>query len=266
MGENAPIFRDIAADETEQDVTEIESLCMNCEEKGVTRLLLTKIPFFKEVILMAFECPHCGYKNNEVQSGGMIQEKGIRVTLHVKSAEDLNRNVVKSDSATVSIPELDFEIPANTQKGKLTTIEGLLERTIAALEQDQDARQAHEPESAAKIESFLSRMRSCMNGEMPFTFIVDDPSGNSHIMNPYPLRFVDFLHLCLFRLHVPYYGLGCSCIGLNCSSNSRMRPRKIPTCILCTMSAQRSRTISWACTRPKETRRRLRRTRSGAMK
>ena len=26
---------------------EIESLCMNCRENGITKLLLTKIPFFK---------------------------------------------------------------------------------------------------------------------------------------------------------------------------------------------------------------------------
>lgn len=28
-------------------VTEIESLCMNCHDKGTTRLLTTKIPFLK---------------------------------------------------------------------------------------------------------------------------------------------------------------------------------------------------------------------------
>ena len=33
---------------------EIESYCMNCEENGITRLLLTRIPFFREVVLMSF--------------------------------------------------------------------------------------------------------------------------------------------------------------------------------------------------------------------
>ena len=41
-------------------VEEIESMCINCEQNGTTRLLLTKIPFFREVILMSFSCPHCG--------------------------------------------------------------------------------------------------------------------------------------------------------------------------------------------------------------
>lgn len=33
------------------------------------------------------------------------------------SLQDLNREVVKTDSATTRIPELDFEIPAFSQKG-----------------------------------------------------------------------------------------------------------------------------------------------------
>lgn len=55
---------------------------MNCEKNGITKLLLTRIPFFKgnltflfifliemkykEVILMCFECEHCGFKNTEL--------------------------------------------------------------------------------------------------------------------------------------------------------------------------------------------------------
>jgi len=55
-----------------QVVDNIDSLCMNCEEQGVTRLFLTRIPFFKEVVLMSFECPHCGYRNSEIQSVSVL--------------------------------------------------------------------------------------------------------------------------------------------------------------------------------------------------
>ena len=44
----------------------IESLCMNCEENGQTRLLFTKIPFFREIIISSFDCEHCNSSNNEV--------------------------------------------------------------------------------------------------------------------------------------------------------------------------------------------------------
>ena len=53
--------------------------------QGTTRMLLTKIPFFKEIVVMSFDCPHCGFKNNEVQSAGRIQDKGCTITLLVSS-------------------------------------------------------------------------------------------------------------------------------------------------------------------------------------
>lgn len=85
--------------------------------QGITRLLLTKIPLYKEIVLMSFECEHCGCKNNEIQPGGKMEEKGVRITLTVQSEHDLNRQVVKSDYTSVKIVELDFEIPAQSQKG-----------------------------------------------------------------------------------------------------------------------------------------------------
>jgi len=56
-------------------------------KQGTTRLLLTRIPFFKEIILMSFECTHCGCTNNEIQSAGRIQEKGCTMKLSVSSPE-----------------------------------------------------------------------------------------------------------------------------------------------------------------------------------
>lgn len=36
-------------------------------------MLLTSIPYFREIIVMSFECNDCGARNNEVQSAGRIQ-------------------------------------------------------------------------------------------------------------------------------------------------------------------------------------------------
>lgn len=46
-----PLFEDLAYDNS---FTELESLCMNCGENGVTRLLLTKVPFFKVIEMCIF--------------------------------------------------------------------------------------------------------------------------------------------------------------------------------------------------------------------
>lgn len=178
------IFKDIAADDIDCEPTEIESLCMNCYQNGMTRLLLTRIPFFKEIIVSSFSCPHCCWSNTEIQSAGRIQDQGIRYTLNVKTKQDLNREVVKAESATTRIPELDFEIPPYTQKGALSTIEGLLDRAVAGLEQDQPVRRATDPEVAEKIEEFIQKLKNLKHVENEFTLVIEDPSGNSFVENP----------------------------------------------------------------------------------
>uniref|UniRef100_A0A8C7JVM8 Zinc finger protein 259 n=1 Tax=Oncorhynchus kisutch TaxID=8019 RepID=A0A8C7JVM8_ONCKI len=183
-GIGGSVFKEISADNDEDNQpTEIESLCMNCYQNGMTRILLTKIPFFKEVIISSFTCPNCSWSNTEIQSAGRIQDQGIAYTLKVKSKQDMNREVVKADSATTRIPELDFEIPPYTQKGSLSTIEGLIDRAVAGLEQDQQLRNATAPEVAVKIDEFIDKLKKLKEGV--FTLVIDDPSGNSFVENPF---------------------------------------------------------------------------------
>ncbi|XP_006890869.1 PREDICTED: zinc finger protein ZPR1 [Elephantulus edwardii] len=179
------LFRPISAEDEEQQPTEIESLCMNCYRNGMTRLLLTKVPFFREIIVSSFSCEHCGWNNTEIQSAGRIQDQGVRYTLTVRTQEDLNREVVKTDSATTRIPELDFEIPAFSQKGALTTVEGLISRAISGLEQDQPTRRASEETIAERIDEFIVKLKALKQVASPFTLIIDDPSGNSFVENPF---------------------------------------------------------------------------------
>ncbi|KAM9660002.1 zinc finger protein ZPR1 isoform 2-T2 [Trichechus inunguis] len=163
------LFRPISAEDEEQQPTEIESLCMNCYRNGVTRLLLTKIPFFREIIVSSFSCEHCGWNNTEIQSAGRIQDQGVRYTLTVRAQEDMNREVVKTESATTRIPELDFEIPAFSQKGALTTVEGLINRAISGLEQDQPMRRASEETIAERIDEFIVKLKELKQVASPFT-------------------------------------------------------------------------------------------------
>ena len=66
---------------------------------------------------MSFNCEHCGYQNNEIQSGGQIQDHGVKYRVKIKCSEDLSRQVVKSDFATLTVPEIELEIPPDSQKG-----------------------------------------------------------------------------------------------------------------------------------------------------
>lgn len=170
-----------AGEEQEQRlVDEIESLCMNCHANGITRLLLTRIPYFREIILMSFYCPHCSFKNSEIQSAGEIQEKGSRYELRLRGMPDFARQLVKSDTCVVKFIELDLEVPAG--RGQLTNVEGLLTMVLEDLAIGQEARKEQMPEVYAKVDEILTKGKAMVAGEsFPFRLSLDDPAGNSWI-------------------------------------------------------------------------------------
>jgi hypothetical protein len=116
-------FENLAVSQFE-DMQEIESLCMQCHEQGITRLLLTRcafclvdsilfcslrrffipprsliclfvfflhrchsIPYFRDVIVYAFECPHCHHRTSDVQSANEIAVHGCRITLNATNKQ-----------------------------------------------------------------------------------------------------------------------------------------------------------------------------------
>ncbi|KAF8621698.1 hypothetical protein AX15_007559 [Amanita polypyramis BW_CC] len=192
------------ASETEQEekvVEEVESLCMQCHEQGTTRLLLTSIPFFRETIVMSFRCEHCGWQNNEVQPAGSIRPEGIVYTARILSRSDLNRQIVRSSTCEVVIPELDLTLPA-TNRGQLTTVEGLLRDISRDLSMDQPLRRVQSPDSYGRVQVLLGRIKEALGDEdegeegegenrqgssaanadkpmLAFTVRLDDPAGNS---------------------------------------------------------------------------------------
>ena len=129
--------------------------------------------------------------------------------------QGLNRQVILGETATYSIPELEFEVPEKGEKGLFTTIEVLffemLVRIIKFLGtcRSSDWRpfgsattkegglfhgqhltfshmiQLIDPEVHDKIQAFIGRLQSLLDGTTPFTFILSDPSGNSHIENKF---------------------------------------------------------------------------------
>lgn len=192
------------------EVTEIESLCVKCMKQvgqylnciqlkfllqismalhwlvcilsffflfsfellqGVTKLMMTKIPFFREVIISSFECPHCHLKNSELGSAMEVAAQGVEFDLKVKDGLDLNRLVVKSDYAAIRIPELDLEIPQQTQKGEVTTIEGILNRVATGLRQDQDRRKMEHIETYQQIEAYLRKIEECLELKRKFSLV-----------------------------------------------------------------------------------------------
>ncbi|XP_067938138.1 zinc finger protein ZPR1-like [Watersipora subatra] len=191
-----PVFNDLSTDAAEQKPTEIESMCMSCHQMGTTRLLLIQVPFFKELIVGSFECSHCGLKDSEITSAGKIQEKGVKLVLQVSSIADLNRQIVKSDRSTIKIPYVDLEI--SSKKGGFTTIEGTVNTVCEDLIRAQELNAPQDQEYAAKIKEFISQLKKLLLVHEPFQFIVEDPTGNSHIENLKAPSVDPLLHVLYF--------------------------------------------------------------------
>lgn len=181
-GHNVTVYEDINADSVQVHV--VESLCFECGKHGETRLMLTKIPHFREVIISSFECPHCGYKNTGVESGTEIADRGVTLTLTVSDTTDLNRQVIKSEYATLKIPCLEFEIPPKTQPGLSTTVEGLISRAIEQLDHEQPVRKVMHPELFHQLEKVIAKLKDLLIVKEPYQIVIDDNSGLSHIECP----------------------------------------------------------------------------------
>ena len=146
----------------------------------MTRLLLTRIPFFREIILMSFYCEHCQFKNNEIQPAGEIQEQGSIYTFKLSCLKDMERQIVKSDTAVLRIEDLNIETPAG--RGRLTDVEGILSEVLKDLEGDQKLRKKENPELYEKIDGVVQPLiKMLIGGKFPFTISLDDPAGNSWI-------------------------------------------------------------------------------------
>ncbi|XP_054164296.1 zinc finger protein ZPR1-like [Oppia nitens] len=162
----------------QQLVRQLESLCMNCGDNGVTRMLLTEIPFFRQVVVISFECPHCHYSNNELQPVQDIGDRGIRFEIKCHTSQDLMRRIVKTEWAEIQIPEVEFEVKKQT--GLITTIEGIIERAIDGL--TLNIQQTNDDDSSRqKLCDFVVQLNQLKDGTKPFTFIMNDISGNSFI-------------------------------------------------------------------------------------
>lgn len=60
----------------------------------------------------------------------------------------------------------------------MTTIEGIIDRSVAGLEQDQNDRRKENPEVAAQIEEFIEKLKALKKLEKPFTLVCIMPGSD----------------------------------------------------------------------------------------
>jgi zinc finger protein len=52
-------------------------------------------------MICSFQCDHCGFRNNEVQFAGKLQDFGVDILFRVMDKNDLNRELVKSEHSVI---------------------------------------------------------------------------------------------------------------------------------------------------------------------
>eukprot|EP01015_Nassula_variabilis_P014176 TRINITY_DN2169_c0_g1_i2.p1 TRINITY_DN2169_c0_g1~~TRINITY_DN2169_c0_g1_i2.p1 ORF type:complete len:267 (-),score=67.86 TRINITY_DN2169_c0_g1_i2:103-903(-) len=162
--------------------------CHVCFRDGEQNMCIVTIPYFKELVIMSFLCENCGFKSTETKVGGEVSDKARKITLHVETLADLNRDLFKSDTAYVSIPEIGIELNAGTLGGVYTTVEGLLEKIESNLKDGVPfAGDSIDSNFRTKINELFDSISASRAGDKKFTLIIDDPLDNSFIQNPvYP--------------------------------------------------------------------------------
>ena len=84
-------------------------------------------------------------------------------------------------TASLAIPELGVEIdPGPACTGFVTNVEGVLDRieqVVVAAEREGD------PDQKENAKTLLGRLAQAREGNLAFTLILDDPSGNSAILS-----------------------------------------------------------------------------------
>jgi len=181
-----------------QESLKFPTQCASCYAPSETTMCVTSIPHFKEVVIMSLHCESCGYRSNEIKGGGAIPPFGTRILLRVATPADLAREVLKSDTGGIEIPEIELEMAEGGLDGVYTTVEGLLAKLADRLQRanpfgggDGEVKQHRGNDggafgemspTAVRYGIFLGKLRAYGKGEgLPFTLVISDPLSNSFV-------------------------------------------------------------------------------------
>jgi zinc finger protein len=184
--ENEPKLEE--ADSIQDEVLNFPTNCPNCNSPCDTKMKVTNIPYFKEIIVMATTCDICGEKSNEVKSGTGIASEGIRYRLVMNDPIDLNRDILVSETSSFAIPDLDFELSSSKSiGGRFTTLEGIfttLKSQLTTIIMPFSGGDSYDSNSGKnRMAPFINDISAILAGEKFVTIVLDDPAGNCYLQN-----------------------------------------------------------------------------------
>lgn len=143
---------------------------------------VTEIPHFGEAMLISGVCS-CGFRHTDTML--LNQGEPRRYVLVVEGQEDLNSRVIRSSSGTVSIPEIGVVVePGYASESYVSNVEGVLVKIRDVVQfATRSARQACDQERTSRGEDILANLADALEGRFRFTFILEDPLGNSAVVS-----------------------------------------------------------------------------------
>jgi len=135
-----------------------------------------ELPRVGPTILVSRYCPACGFKRREIIP--LIFKPRKRIYLRVEGQQDFRVKIIRSNMASIEIPELGVMInPGIDAPMYLTNVEGLLERIRDAVT---SMHVLLEPDEARGIQVIMKVLDEA--GNSVFTVIIDDVAGISQVL------------------------------------------------------------------------------------
>lgn len=178
-------------DIVDDEVYTLPCECPGCGKNATCSIQSVKIPYFQQVFISTVVCMGCGYRTNDVKTGGEIPSKGRRIWLDIKTPEDLSRDILKSETCCLKVPACNVEVQPGTMGGRFTTVEGLLTQVRDDLRHsifdiddvDGSGGDSMQAEKKQAWIDFFSSLDRAIQGKMEFTILLEDPLASSYIQS-----------------------------------------------------------------------------------
>lgn len=164
-----------------KEINEMIINCPACGKKNSANSIMKEIeiPHFGNVLETTIICKDCGFKHSDVIS--LEQKDPVKYILKINK-DNLSSRVVRSQSATISIPELGVKVePGPKSEGYVTNVEGVIVRFEDAVKKALNL--ICDKKSNDNAEEILKQIKQLLSGKIEGTLIIEDPFGQSNIVN-----------------------------------------------------------------------------------
>ena len=165
----------------EEQLHEMIIKCPACGIEGVAKSIMKEIeiPHFGNVMETSIQCPSCGFKHSDIIA--LEQNDPAKYKLEINK-NNLSVRVVRSQSATVCIPEIGVKVePGPKSEGYVTNVEGILTRFESAVKKALQLFDDDESQNNGK--NTLAQIEELKKGNETATLIILDPFGQSKIVS-----------------------------------------------------------------------------------